>query len=62
VVCGCSVKCADDKDFQGSLGKFVAAYQNDFSQACKEIEKALLKMEEQMEEESEGNHASRSRL
>ncbi|MDR1622023.1 MAG: hypothetical protein LBS00_06595 [Synergistaceae bacterium] len=42
-VCGCSVKCADYKDFQGSLGRFVAASQNDFSPACREIEKALSK-------------------
>jgi hypothetical protein len=41
VVCGCPVKCADYKDFQGSLGKFVVASQNDFLGACGEIRKAL---------------------
>ena len=40
VVCGCPVKCADYKDFQGSFGRFVVASQNDFAQACREIEKA----------------------
>jgi 4-hydroxybutyrate CoA-transferase len=41
VVCGCPVKCADYKNFQGSLGRFVAESQDDFSPACREIEKAL---------------------
>lgn len=45
VVCGCPVKCADYKDFQGSLGKFVVASQGDFSSACREIEKASLKVD-----------------
>ncbi|MDR1376811.1 MAG: hypothetical protein LBJ22_04810 [Synergistaceae bacterium] len=41
VVCGCPVKCADYKDFQGSLGRFVMESQNDLSAARREIEKAL---------------------
>jgi 4-hydroxybutyrate CoA-transferase len=40
LVCGCSVKCADCKDFQGSLGRCVVASQNDLAMACQEIEKA----------------------
>jgi 4-hydroxybutyrate CoA-transferase len=44
-VCGCPVKCADYKDFQGALGKFVVASQGGFSSACGEIEKASLKEE-----------------
>ncbi|MDR1977412.1 MAG: hypothetical protein LBQ42_01635 [Synergistaceae bacterium] len=39
-VCGCSVRCADYKNFQGSLGRFVIASQNDFFLACQEIERA----------------------
>ena len=39
-VCGCPVKCADYKDFQGSLGRFVIASQNDLSLACQKIEEA----------------------
>jgi hypothetical protein len=41
IVCGCPVKCAAYKDFQGSLGRFVVASQNDLASACREIEKAL---------------------
>lgn len=41
VVCGCPVKCADYKDFQGTLGRFVAASQNDFFPVCREIGKRL---------------------
>jgi hypothetical protein len=41
VVCGCPVKCANYKDFQGSLGKFVVASNNDFEKACREIQRAF---------------------
>jgi hypothetical protein len=41
VVCGCPVKCANYKDFRGSLGRFAAASQDDFFPACGDIEKAL---------------------
>jgi hypothetical protein len=43
VVCGCPVKCADYKDFQGSLGRFVVASQSGFSPACEAIGKASSK-------------------
>jgi hypothetical protein len=41
IVCGCPVRCADYKDFQGSLGRSVVASQNDLASACQEIEKTL---------------------
>ncbi|MDR2178698.1 MAG: hypothetical protein LBP21_00190 [Synergistaceae bacterium] len=39
IVCGCPVRCADYKDFRGSLGRFVVASQSDLSLACQEIER-----------------------